>query len=101
MSNQTVIELEQVVATLLPYATHKYSCESLEPMWHKGPCDCGFAAVVVQLRSIGINIIDGAIYEGSPQPPLVKVCVKCGKPIPEPILDGFEDERCRNCADPE
>jgi hypothetical protein len=28
-----------------------------------------------------------------------KTCVKCGQPIPEPMLDGFEDERCKGCAD--
>lgn len=30
---------------------------------------------------------------------LLKACVKCGRPIPEPMLDGFENERCKGCAD--
>lgn len=30
-----------------------------------------------------------------------KICVKCLQPIPKPVLDPGEDERCHRCADPE
>lgn len=31
---------------------------------------------------------------------LPKLCVKCSRPIPVPVLDALEPERCVNCADP-
>lgn len=34
---------------LLRYAQHKYDCDWLQPMWHKGPCDCGFKALILAL----------------------------------------------------
>src|SRR5579871_5146872 len=26
---------------LIPFIQHKHNCDVLQPMWHKGPCDCG------------------------------------------------------------
>lgn len=63
---------EDIVNKLLPFAKHAYNCESLEPMWHKGPCDCGFADLVVQLRGHGYDIVDGSICVDAPQPPRLK-----------------------------
>jgi hypothetical protein len=28
---------------------HKYDCDWLQPMWHKGPCDCGLKQLIQQL----------------------------------------------------
>jgi hypothetical protein len=66
------MKYEDVVNKLLPFAKHTYNCESLEPMWHKGPCSCGFADLVVQLRGHGYNIVDGSLYETTPQPPRLR-----------------------------
>lgn len=37
------------VGALLRYAQHKARCEWLQPMWHKGPCDCGFKELILAL----------------------------------------------------
>ena len=26
----------------MTYAGHRYNCDAIQPMWHKGPCDCGW-----------------------------------------------------------
>lgn len=43
---------------LIPYADHTSKCDAVQPMWHKGPCDCGFRQVVLELQSAGIDIRD-------------------------------------------
>jgi hypothetical protein len=37
------------IGALLRYVQHKYDCDWLQPMWHKGPCDCGLTALIQQL----------------------------------------------------
>jgi len=61
------------VANLIKYANHYSDCDSCQPMWHKGPCDCGFASVVVQLRGEGYDVRDKSFCEGKKQPPLLFV----------------------------
>jgi hypothetical protein len=34
---------------LLAYVQHGYDCDWLQPMWHKGPCDCGLTALIQAL----------------------------------------------------
>lgn len=34
---------------LFKYVQHKYNCDWLQPMWHKGPCDCGLKELIQQL----------------------------------------------------
>ncbi len=48
----------EALQKLLPYATHKHNCDAVQPMWHKGPCDCGFRQVVQDLRADNIDIKD-------------------------------------------
>lgn len=43
---------------LIPYADHTARCDAGQPMWHKGPCNCGFRQVVLELQSAGIDIKD-------------------------------------------
>lgn len=38
-----------LIGGLLRYVQHKYDCDWLQPMWHKGPCDCGLKELVQQL----------------------------------------------------
>lgn len=40
---------ERLFEILKQYAGHKFSCDYLAPMWHQGPCDCGWAAVEIEL----------------------------------------------------
>lgn len=37
------------VGALLRYVQHKYNCDWLQPMWHKGPCDCGLKELIQSL----------------------------------------------------
>jgi len=37
------------VGVLLRYVQHKPNCDWLQPMWHKGPCDCGLTELIKQL----------------------------------------------------
>ncbi len=30
------------LALALEYAGHRSTCDAIQPMWHKGPCDCGW-----------------------------------------------------------
>ncbi len=30
--------------TLLRYGQHDDNCDAVQPMWHRGPCDCGWSA---------------------------------------------------------
>lgn len=30
------------LATVGQYVGHRNDCDNLQPMWHKGPCDCGW-----------------------------------------------------------
>lgn len=34
---------------LFKYIQHKGNCDWLQPMWHKGPCDCGLTELLKQL----------------------------------------------------
>jgi hypothetical protein len=34
---------------LLRYVQHRGNCDWLQPMWHKGPCDCGLTELIKQL----------------------------------------------------
>ena len=34
---------------LLRYVQHESDCDWLQPMWHKGPCDCGLKELIEQL----------------------------------------------------
>lgn len=43
-----IYETDRVVPVLPPlpfeaarFLRHAYNCDYLQPMWHKGPCDCG------------------------------------------------------------
>lgn len=40
---------EQLIEALLPYLGHLGNCDFLQPMWHKGPCDCGWADLEAKL----------------------------------------------------
>lgn len=40
---------------ILAFISHKFNCDILQPMWHKGPCDCGLYALLDKLRSIGFS----------------------------------------------
>lgn len=35
--------------SLLRFVDHHDNCDWLQPMWHKGPCDCGLHAVIAAL----------------------------------------------------
>ena len=37
------------IGALLNFVQHKYNCDWLQPMWHKGPCDCGLTALIQTL----------------------------------------------------
>lgn len=37
------------VGALLRYVQHKANCDWLQPMWHKGPCDCGLTELIASL----------------------------------------------------
>lgn len=52
-----IIEAD-LLRKLIPYADHTAKCDAAQPMWHKGPCDCGFRQVVLELQSAGIEIHD-------------------------------------------
>jgi hypothetical protein len=34
---------------LLQFVQHKWNCDWLQPMWHKGPCDCGLTDLIKQM----------------------------------------------------
>lgn len=38
-----------LIGGLLRYVQHKYDCDWLQPMWRKGPCDCGLKQLIQQL----------------------------------------------------
>lgn len=38
-----------MIGNLLTYVQHKWNCDWLQPMWHKGPCDCGLKELIKQL----------------------------------------------------
>lgn len=42
---------EELLTRALRYSGHKYNCDYLQPMWHKGPCDCGWAELEVLLQA--------------------------------------------------
>jgi hypothetical protein len=41
--------LAYFTGALLRYVQHKSNCDWLQPMWHKGPCDCGLRELIEQL----------------------------------------------------
>lgn len=52
-------ELERVqdniatlAGTLARYGQHDSGCDAIQPMWHKGPCDCGWSAAC---KALGID----------------------------------------------
>ena len=38
------------LVALFRYVQHKSNCDWMQPMWHKGPCDCGLRALIEQLH---------------------------------------------------
>ncbi len=40
---------ERLFEVLRAYAGHKFSCDYLAPMWHQGPCDCGWVEIEKEL----------------------------------------------------
>lgn len=41
-----------LMGTLARYGQHDNNCDAIQPMWHKGPCDCGWSAAC---KALGIN----------------------------------------------
>ncbi len=37
------------MSALFKYVQHAGNCDWLQPMWHKGPCDCGLTELIKQL----------------------------------------------------
>lgn len=37
------------LAKLLEFVDHRDNCDFLQPMWHKGPCNCGLFALFESL----------------------------------------------------
>lgn len=58
-------ELSKLRGLLLRYGQHDSTCDALQPMWHKGPCDCGWTATC---QTLGINEEDSGMppetYDG-------------------------------------
>jgi uncharacterized coiled-coil protein SlyX len=44
-----VRELREQLAAVRPFSGHKFDCDALAPMWHKGPCNCGWEEVARKL----------------------------------------------------
>lgn len=54
-------KLEQVLKLLGPFIQHDSGCAALQPMWHKGSCDCHFAETIRHLKEeFGVEIVDRA-----------------------------------------
>jgi hypothetical protein len=47
-----VVEAEPTTfQRLLTFVRHNSNCDWLQPMWHKGPCDCGLFDLLDKLRA--------------------------------------------------
>lgn len=54
-------------ASLLRFVGHRDDCDWLQPMWHKGPCDCGLHDAMAELsaeeldalKTAGSRVVDG------------------------------------------
>jgi len=69
-------------ADLLAYVQHKRNCDALQPMWHKGPCDCGLTALLKQMPAwIKPHLGPGAV-----------ICTTCDDKV---LLESGEP--CPNC----
>lgn len=44
-----------------PFLAHSNQCDAVQPMWHKGPCDCGFRKLVGELKEQGFDIEDWTV----------------------------------------
>jgi len=49
VSAQRELADESLTRKLFQFVQHKYNCDWLQPMWHKGPCDCGLKELILQL----------------------------------------------------
>lgn len=43
------VEVLALVVDVFKYAGHRFACAAVQPMWHKGLCDCGWAEVEKRL----------------------------------------------------
>lgn len=44
--------------TLLKFVDHRDHCDWVQPMWHKGPCDCGLHAVLDALSAEDLAVLE-------------------------------------------
>ncbi len=44
-----------LIIDTLRFVYHKWDCDALQPMWHKGPCDCGLYGLLDKLLSTGLS----------------------------------------------
>lgn len=106
---------------ILAFVAHKWNCDYLQPMWHKGPCTCGLYDLFDKLLSVGLSINTRSIislatlyqlYEIFPYlmaswendhknkvPAELFLCKKCGHYIAEkqPDIQGW-DGYCHHCG---
>lgn len=108
---------------ILSFVAHKYDCDITQPMWHKGPCDCGLydlldelhRAAFSNLHPINITTLKMLydLQEASPYlvadweknrlssrlPDILYMCQKCGNPFAEKQEDVYGwDGHCRYCG---
>lgn len=113
--------MDETETVILAFVSHKSNCSHLQPMWHKGPCDCGLYALLTKMRSVGLStdvrggralmtmytllkvcpelMADWAITCLMKMPEELYMCRKCGYTIAEkqPDVQGW-DGYCHNCG---
>lgn len=106
---------------ILAFVAHKWNCDALQPMWHKGPCDCGLYELFDNLRATGLSrhvrssislLTLYTLYETCPDlmedwavsrkrgiPENLYLCRQCGYSIAEkqPDTQGW-DGYCHHCG---
>ena len=106
---------------IFEFVSHKWNCDAIQPMWHKGPCDCGLYEMLDKLRSTGLSsapknrealgllysmykispdlMTDWAVSRKRGIPEKLYWCLKCGHPTAEkkPDIQGW-DGSCHCCG---
>lgn len=94
---------------ILNFVAHKWNCDALQPMWHKGPCDCGLYELFDRLRLVGLSravnnrnaltlvyslykvapdlMADWAVSRKRGMPRELYLCNQCGNPTAEKQSD--------------
>lgn len=44
--------MDTIVERLTTFVDHKSACDFVQPMWHKGPCDCGLHKFFAHLDTL-------------------------------------------------